>query len=667
MYKDWRGATFAREIEIPDATWTCNDQDLTSIEKESKSNKRSRQCIVQNLCVDRQGAFIRSGQQPAVTVPEVNLIASLEGADSYWQPRVELSTNKTMRAHYVDETLFVHGLFWSDHFSHWLYNGMLPLYSTMKRYGGTKASWTFKVNSHYNEYNTKRQGKWEMRHVFQTGFELVLLEDELATEFQTLPPSDAPICFRQAVIGLGSQCALGYCEKNIPSDIYHSFRDVIADYYWKTPDTWQRHIRTSQDLIDAEEQIRLKSEEGGSADTAAEAKTGTQNSTLSCLDKARYYNFEPSSGADPLEPLKESRTRVGYKFPDNVDAEVGHPLYGRRRLVVAMIQREGTRRVINDQELVESLAAAGFRVKWITFDNGCGLPETAYLLRDVHVLISPHGNAIGTSVFMPTTNPVPTMISLDASRYSEAWFINTATAIGQRFIHTICGPHEYVDAGAKTRCPYYKDEALGYKAISIWGRRIVLGLSDELAQTYRERVARGETSDEELQDLRDYVESTPEAQQLAKEEMDYLIGPDVPAALFKKYDTEIVKYFLEVFWRDIARYADVPRVVALVQELQKDQQREQAAAITAAAYGPPTPELEFQQYLNYLRESRACGVKYCKQIIKRNVVTESRAFGIHSIDDPHRWGQSMVDENVFQGLGDVPNWIPESLVPVARK
>ncbi|KAG0364615.1 hypothetical protein BGX24_004520, partial [Mortierella sp. AD032] len=436
-----------------------------------------------------------------------------------------------MRAHYVDETLFVHGIFWPDHFSHWLYNTMLPLYSTMKRYGGTKDSWTLKVNSYYRDHNTKNQGKWEMRHIFQTGFELVLIEDELATEFQTLPPSDAPICFRQAVIGLGSQCALGYCEKNIPSDVYHSFRDVIADYYWKTPDTWQRHIRTTQDLLDAAEKSRLKSEGGESVKAAAEAEAGSQNSTLSCLDKARYYNFEPSSGVDPLKPLKESTNRVGYKLPDTVDPEV---VNGRRRLVVAMIQREGSsRRVINDQELVDSLAAAGFRVKWISFDNGCGLAETAYLLRDVHVLATPHGNAIGTSVFMPTTNPVPTLISLDASRYSESWFINTVSAIGQRFLQSVCGPHGYVDAATKSRCPYYKDTDLANFVLSIWGTRIVLGLSDELALSYKEMVAKGELDEQAVQKFRDYVKRTPSAQRLAEAELDILIGPEYPKALIE--------------------------------------------------------------------------------------------------------------------------------------
>ncbi|KAF9908331.1 hypothetical protein EC991_009883 [Linnemannia zychae] len=563
---------------------------------------------------------------------------------------MENSTDRIMRAHYVDETVFVHGIFWPNHFTHWLYNGMLPLYSTMKRFGGTKNSWLLKLNSEFFNYDIQYQGEWEMRHFFHTGLELVLREEEVATDFQTLPPSDAPICFSRAVIGLGSQCALGYCVKNIPWEIYHSFRDYLADFYWRTPQIWQRHIRTTMDLIAAAQPNKQQEQQ---------EQQKQQSTPLKCLDLARYYNFEPSTGADPLVPLKESKSRVGHHSPDTVDPEVVTTSNGRRKLVVAMIQREGTRRVINDQELVESLASAGFRVKWITFDHGCGLAETAYLLRDVHVLATPHGNAIGTSVFMPTTNPVPTIITLDASRYSENWFINTVTALGQRFIQSVCGPHAYVDAATKARCPYYRDEALAHKALGIWGADIVLGLSDELAQSYKAKAAQQNLTGEAIHEFRDYVNCTPSAQRLAKQELELLLGPEYPAALVAKYDADIMDYFIEVFWRDSPRYADVPRVVALVQELQKDQEKEQAAA----ALGQQRPELQYQQYLNYLRQSRACGVKYCKRIIKRNVISELRAFGVHSIDDLGRWGQSAVNETIFQGLEDVPNWIPEALVP----
>ncbi|KAG0277194.1 hypothetical protein BGZ95_006330 [Linnemannia exigua] len=550
---------------------------------------------------------------------------------------------------------------------------MLPLYSTMKRFNGTKDSWSFKVNSYYNEHNPKNQGRWEMRHIFPTGFELVLLKEELVTEFQTLPPSDAPICFRQAVIGLGSQCALEYCEKNIPSDVYHSFRDVIAEYYWKTPDTWRQHIMTTQDHFGAGAQTRLaEATTGGSkkrftiapASTVADTVIShhhakTQKSSLKCLDLARYYNFEPSSGASPLEPLKESRNRAGFRVPDAVDPEVTQSQKGRRRLVVAMIQREGSRRIINDQELVEGLAIAGFRVKWITFDHGCGIAETAYLLRDVHVLASPHGNAIGTSIFMPTTNPVPTLISLDPSKYSEPWFINTATVLGHRFLSAACGPHGYADEATKARCPYYKDLAGAHKGLGIWGTKIVLGLSDELAQSYRDKVAQGNLTEEALQEFRDYVASNAEAQQLAKEELDIMIGPELPMTVVKKYDAEIIWFFLEVFWRDVPRYADVPRVVALVQELQKDQEREQVVAITGGGGGVFTPEPKYKQYLDYIRRNRACGVKeFCRPVLQRNVIARSRAFGIHSIDDPARWGQPEDGSEVnFEGLEESrSNW-----------
>ncbi|KAF8937071.1 hypothetical protein BGZ47_009203 [Haplosporangium gracile] len=138
-------------------------------------------------------------------MPEINLLGADASIDFYWRPRVERSGGK----------------------------------ATTKRFNGTKDSWTFRAQSFVNH---RHQGKWEMRHVFQTGYELVVDQDELMTEFQTLAPQDAPICFRQAVIGLGSQCGLASCENNVSSDVYLAFRDLISDYYWDTWQTWERHL-----------------------------------------------------------------------------------------------------------------------------------------------------------------------------------------------------------------------------------------------------------------------------------------------------------------------------------------------------------------------------------------------------------------------------------------
>ncbi|KAF9149067.1 hypothetical protein BG015_009152 [Linnemannia schmuckeri] len=652
----WRPPTVARPTEVPDATWTCTGDDLPDNEKDSSKNRRSRQCVVQNLCVDRKGAFIRSSEWFPKSMPEINLIGSDVSMDFYWRPRVERSGGKPMQAHYIDETLFVHGLIAPDHFSHWLYNGMMPLYSTIKRFNGTKDSWTFRARSFVNHGH---QGKWEMRHVFQTGYELVVDQDELTTEFQTLPPQNAPICFRQAVIGLGSQCGLVGCENNIPSDVYSDFRDLISDYYWRTPQTWERHLAGRQESIDIA--LAKDRQVATETNTTSIPTANTQKTPLRCLDLVRYYNFEPSTGQDRLVAFQESKNRVGQISPDTVDPEVDHSANGPRRLVVAIIQRFGSRRVVNDKELVEGLVAAGYRVKWITFDSGCGLPETAYLLRDVNVMLSPHGNSIGSSIFMPSHNPVPTIVSLDPSRYSESWFINTASAMGQRFMQTVCGPNQYLDDATKARCPYYKDEAGAYKLIArgAWIERFVLGLSDEQAKSYRDKAAKGKLTPEAIEEFRNYVTHSPTAQQLAKKELDILIGPEIPTALITKYGDGVVWHFLETFWRDVPRYVDVPRMVAFMHELQQDQEREQIAAATAKAN---TPQLKYQQYLGYVRQSRACGIKYCKGVLRRNVIEPSRVFGVHSIDNPSRWGQStLVDKNVFEGLEGLPNWLPDSL------
>lgn len=59
---EWRGKTQAIEIEIPPATWTCTDDGLSTKEKNTKRNRRSRQCVVRNLCVDRKGNWFDAGQ-----------------------------------------------------------------------------------------------------------------------------------------------------------------------------------------------------------------------------------------------------------------------------------------------------------------------------------------------------------------------------------------------------------------------------------------------------------------------------------------------------------------------------------------------------------------------------------------------------------------------------
>ncbi|GJJ76129.1 hypothetical protein EMPS_08488 [Entomortierella parvispora] len=667
----WTAETKAQDFKLQEATWTCTDDDLSRSEQESKSNRRSRQCVVENFCVDRKGGFIRKEGYFRKNVPKVNLMASDEESDQMWQPRMERLSwfgSKTIKAHFVNDTVFVHSFYSHFHFSHWLYNGMTPLYSTMKRFGHTRDSWTFRAARFWAD-PIDRQGTWEMDHFFQTGRELVLREEELSTSFQTLPPKDAPICFRRAVIGLGSQCALGYCEKNIPTEVYKAFRDEIADFYWKTPLTWQSHLKNAQYAIDhgldhqEHETIGHKTKKRWLDDNENLEKTqalvrksnitgvlerrqekGAQDTTqLKCLEIARYYNFEravPGHGQEQGEVT----SRIGQRNPDYVDLESTYEntitAGGKRQLVVGILQRESSRRLLNGDELVEKLVQAGFRVKWMSFDHGCGLAETAYLLRDVNVLISPHGNALGASIFMPTHDPVSSIISVDTSRYTEDWFMSTSSALGQRFVQTWCGPTQYADEETKARCPYSKDSVGAAKLLEN-KPDVILGLPKEMIKSYDELK---EMTDEQKQSVYDnqraYVKSHPEAQKLALEELDILIGPEYPKALLEKYNTWVSWIYQAEYWKGTPRWIDVVRMVKLVEKLQTEKEQEMLAEENlkhTMALG--TSQRSYGLYIDYVRKGKACGPTGCKDILDRNVAKSTGAFGTHSMDNVHLWGQ----------------------------
>ncbi|KAF9537133.1 hypothetical protein EC957_008791 [Mortierella hygrophila] len=659
----WGGQTVAKDIELPEATWVCTDDDLSGQEKETTTNRRSRQCVVQHLCVDRQGAFIRSnGIWPRKNLPKINLMSADAEADFFWQPRLQRSWRNVIRAHYVNETVFVHGLYSPFHFSHWLYNGMIPLYSTMKRFGGTKDSWTFRAGRFFYD-PIGRMGTWEMDHFFETGKELVLAQSELSTPFQTLPPEDTPICFRRAVIGLGSQCGLDYCENNTPAEVYKTFQEEIAEHYWSTPLTWEKHVKSAQESINRTQEKEQTHKYGQDKIEAQEQEVEKKKAAklqLRCLDLARYYNFE-SAGPNHGIENGEAKSRVGQMHPDIIDpAETYQNLIvegkegeaakeSKRKLVVGIIQRERSRRIVNDEKLIQGLVQSGFRVKWITFDQGCGIAETAYLLRDINVLISPHGNALGTSIFMPRHEAVPTVISVDTTRYNEPWFKFTTTAIGQRFIRTVCGPTNYVDEVSREHCPYFKDLKGAWDIMS--SHSLVLGLPDSMVKTDKQKESMSGDERDKLRDAsREYVKNNPAAQKLAEQEMDVLIGPEMPVSIIQKYG-EIAYGFLGVYWKGSPRYVDVPRMVKFVQSLQQDLEQEkikESASITTTtttaikqqsgnmgaahkSYGP---------FVEYVRKGQACGPDDCEGILGRNVANEkTSAFGKHSVDDTSNWGQ----------------------------
>ncbi|KAI8138483.1 hypothetical protein BJV82DRAFT_502388, partial [Fennellomyces sp. T-0311] len=99
--------------------------------------------------------------------------------------------------------------------------------------------------------------------------------------------------------------------------------------------------------------------------------------------------------------------------------------------VVAIINRSKSRRITNEEELINALKDR-YTIKLIDFDKGCSLASTAYLMHDVDMLITPHGSQEGAAIFMKDNSIV---ISINGRGYSENWFGYPFTAMGRRFFN----------------------------------------------------------------------------------------------------------------------------------------------------------------------------------------------------------------------------------------
>ncbi|KAK9767838.1 hypothetical protein K7432_002064 [Basidiobolus ranarum] len=220
---------------MEDSTWECTG-----------TTPRTRICTYQNLCIDRKhGAYIRVRDPTALKEkpPLVNLISVGTTEDIHWAPEVRpimsfWKPTQGVDVDLIDETLFVYGLYSPFHFSHQLYNGLLPLYSVMKEFKASRNAWTFRPRTF-----------WFQPHIIDLDFitsgkDIVFAEDEAATDHQILPPSSRPICFSRAIVGGGTRCSHNYCERFIPQQHMNQFRDDVLDYYVHN-DAWNKTVAQS--------------------------------------------------------------------------------------------------------------------------------------------------------------------------------------------------------------------------------------------------------------------------------------------------------------------------------------------------------------------------------------------------------------------------------------
>lgn len=187
---------------IPISSWSCRGKD------------RNRICEFTNFCIDRNtGPFIiHPNRQP----PKINMGNVGEEGDYWFEPK---RVAEPLHAIRMNQTLFVYGLYSPFHFSHFLYNGLMPLFSTMIDYNVLPNDWTLRVDTYWNKHTV-------IDLVLPTDKDMVLESKDVLTDRQ-MKPSYQPMCFARAVVGTGNRCSLWYCDSHIPSTHYASFKQYV--------------------------------------------------------------------------------------------------------------------------------------------------------------------------------------------------------------------------------------------------------------------------------------------------------------------------------------------------------------------------------------------------------------------------------------------------------
>ncbi|KAF7722874.1 hypothetical protein EC973_002635 [Apophysomyces ossiformis] len=322
------------------------DQQLVSSWKCSGSD-RSKTCEISNFCIDgNSGGFIVVNN-PDTNIEElsVNLMNADEEEDHYYLPKKKAIQDmpSDVSVRFLNESVFVYGLYHPEHFAHMLFNGLMGLYRSMKQHDGTNKSWTYRA---YQTVLPEKRSPLITTEFMTHGKDIVLDKRSITTNQQVLAPR-TPICFSRAIVGSGAACSLGYCEQAIENDIYASFRKDALSYY--VNDDW-----SSNAMLDSDEK------------------------GLACVRSIRFSNTLQGNDTHRTIAIINRQSR----HITNIESLL-HALAASSRI-----------------------SGLNYKIKHIDFDHGCSLGSTAYLLHDVDILLTPHGSQEAAAIFMKDNSVV---------------------------------------------------------------------------------------------------------------------------------------------------------------------------------------------------------------------------------------------------------------------
>ena len=340
------------------SSWTCTGQ------------VRGRHCTVNNICIQpwRPIPFVVLRESTDPEQLYANIMAADDAADILWRP--EIRYKLPQGASYVHNmTLVIHELYYPEHFSHWIFNGILPLYHIMRQH-----------DLHWHNVVLYRP----ITPSLKTPLEF--LEEFFAHPFDPAESSESGItatirrlilgafqhketlCFPKAIIGYNNSCPFGYCANTISPHHAYAFQRIML------------HLAEQPSL----------------------PKTLTQLAALErhIHDKLSY---------PPLINLSNTTQRI------------------------ILLNRAVSRRVPNMNELHKALQIRfpSAIVESMQLDTPISTFEGIRRFKNVTILVAPHGNGLGNAVWMPRGSAVLSLTSRWSG--GEWWFTEPLVLTGRRF------------------------------------------------------------------------------------------------------------------------------------------------------------------------------------------------------------------------------------------
>ncbi|XP_074310498.1 beta-1,2-xylosyltransferease XAX1-like [Silene latifolia] len=139
--------------------------------------------------------------------------------------------------------------------------------------------------------------------------------------------------------------------------------------------------------------------------------------------------------------INSTKIPKGYNYDDfrrflfdSYDLKVNTLLVNPSKPIVVLISREGSRMLLNENEIVNMMVELGFEVRIVIPSDMSDLETFSSLVNSCHVLVGVHGAGIVNEVFLPKGALVVEIIPIGLEWQSTNYYAKPASRMGLKYL-----------------------------------------------------------------------------------------------------------------------------------------------------------------------------------------------------------------------------------------